>query len=231
MEERNKDSNLNNTLEKEKDEREKERERIEREIEKEKERIEKIPYEGKFEKKEYIINKIKSELNENSSIKCTFRIKNTSKEKKWEKGFSIKMNKYKNEDNIHIIEGDKIEDVVDLYSIINKNITFYIGDLEKNNYKLEIYLCDDKNNKINNCSTKLIINIIDNENNSNIKLNDNEIEELYNNLNEEYNIENCGVNIDLIKKWYIEYSKTIDDNISKDKFIEELKDFVIDKIL
>ena len=188
-----------------------------------------MPYEGIFEKKEYTIEKKKSELKDNSNIECTFKIKNISKEKKWKKGFSIKM-KYKNEDDIQIIEGNKIEDEVEPNSIIEKNITFFIGEQEKKNYILDLLLVDDKNNIIKNCSTKLIINIIDDENKLKIKIDDSDIEEIFKNLCDEYNIENMGIKIDKLKDYYKEFSKTINDNISKDEFIDGLTAFIIDKL-
>ena len=116
-------------------------------------------------------------------------------------------------------------------SIIEKNITFFIGDQGKKNYILDLLLVDDKNNIIKNCSTKLNINIIDDENNLKIKIDDSEIEEIYKNLCEEYNIENMGISIDKIKKFFKEYSKIINDNnISKDDFIDGLTTFIIDKL-
>jgi hypothetical protein len=188
-----------------------------------------MPYGGKFEKKEYTIEKKKSELKDNSNIECTFKIKNISKEKKWKKGFSIKI-KYKNEDDIQIIEGDKIEEEVDLNSIINKNITFLIGDLEKKNYIFDLYIINDKNNTVKNCSTNININIIDDENNLKIKIDDSDIEEIFRNLCEGYNIENMGIKIDKLKGLCQEYSKTINDNINKEEFIDGLTAFIIDKL-
>ena len=187
-----------------------------------------MPCGGKFEKKEYTIEKKKSELKDNSNIECTFKIKNISKEKKWKKGFSIKI--YKNDGDIQILEGNKIEDEVEPNSNIEKNITFFISDQEKKNYILELFLVDDKNNIIKNCSTKLIINIIDDENNLKIKIDDSDIEEIFKNLCEEYNIENMGIKIDKLKDYYKEFSKTINDNISKEEFIDGLTAFIIDKL-
>ena len=93
-------------------------------------------------------------------------------------------------------------------SVIDKNITFFIGELEKNNYIFDLYIIDDKNNIVKNCSTKLNINIIDDENNLKIKIDDSDIQEIFKNLCEEYNIENMGIKMDKLKELCQEYSKT-----------------------
>jgi len=219
----------NEKREKEQKEKREKEKREKREKEKrEMERLEKIPYEGKFEKNEYIIEKKKEEINENSNIDCDFTIKNISKEKAWKKGFVLKM-KYKNKDDIYILDGYKIEEEVSPNSSIDKTITFCINNLNINNYILDVYLCDNKNNIIKNCSTKIYINIIDNENKFNFQMDD-IIEEIFKNLSEDYNIGNIGVTIDTIKKHSVDYSKMCKNNIPKDEFIDGLTAYIIDKI-
>jgi hypothetical protein len=39
-----------------------------------------------------------------------------------------------------------------------------------------------------------------------------------------------GIKIDKLKDYYKEFSKTINDNISKDEFIDGLTAFIIDKL-
>ena len=231
-EKENRERELKEKREKEKRERElkekREKEKRERE-QKEKERLENIPYEGKFVKNEYIIEKKKEDLNENSNIECDFKIKNISKEKAWKKGFVLKM-KYKNKDDIYILDGQIIEEEVLPNSSIEKTITFYINNKDINNYILDIYLCDDKKNIIQNCSTKLNINIIDNENKFNFELDDKDFEEIYKNLSDDYNVGNIGVTIDTVKKLSVEYSKICDKNIPKEEFIDALTAYIIENI-
>ena len=119
---------------------------------------------------------------------------------------------------------------MDINSDINKDITFFIGDPEKKNYIIELFLIDDKNNIVKNCSTKININIIDDENNLKIKIDDSDFEEIFKNLCEEYNIENMGIKMDKLKELYQEYSKTINDIINKEEFIDGFTAFIIDKL-
>ena len=124
-----------------------------------------------------------------------------------------------------------LEKEVEPNAIINKNITFFLNNIEKNNYLLDICLYDDNNNIIKNCSTKLYINIIDNNKNKlNFEITDNDIEEIYKFLCDGYNIENMGVKIDKIKEYYNEYSKNIDENVSKEEFKDGLIAYIIDNL-
>ena len=229
--------------ERERIEKEKERERIEKEererIEKEKikkqkekeerERIANLPYEGKFDKNEYKIEKNKSELNDNANIEWKFKIKNISKEKKWKKGFSIKIKNY-NHDEIHILDGNTIDNELNPGIPLNKTITFFIDNIEKN-YLLDIYLYDDDDNIINNCSTKLNIIIKNDEKNKlKFEITDDDIEEIFKSLCEEYTVENLGVNVDTIKKDIKEYSKINTESNTKEEFIEGFKTYIMDKM-
>ena len=138
--------------------------------------------------------------------------------------------KYKNKDDIYILDGQIIEEEVLPNSSIEKTITFYINNKDINNYILDIYLCDDKKNIIQNCSTKLNINIIDNENKFNFELDDKDFEEIYKNLSDDYNVGNIGVTIDTVKKLSVEYSKICDKNIPKEEFIDALTAYIIENI-
>ena len=187
-----------------------------------------LSYEGQFEKKKYKIEINKMLLKYDSSkIECTFKIKNISKEKKWEKGFSLKIQNCNNKEDIYILDGSIIDKEVNTNSDINKTITFYIKNIYKN-YILDICLYDNKNNIIQNCSTKLYINIIDE--NLKFEINDNDFCKIFNYLCDEYNIENMGVNFDKIKKDFVEYYKKNDKNVSKEEFIDRFKEYIIDKL-
>ena len=126
------------------------------------------------------------------------------------------------------MEGNSIDNELNPGLAINKAITFFIDNIE-NNYLLEICLCDDKGNII--CSTKLKINIKnDKKNKLNFEINDDDINEIFKSLCEDYNAENMGVTKNTIKADINEYSNTIGEINSKEDFIEGIKAYIIDKL-
>ena len=54
--------------------------------------------------------------------------------------------------------------------------------------------------------------------------------EIYNELNDAYNIENIGINYDKFNSFYKEFVKDCKENITKDDFIEELNNFILDRV-
>ena len=64
----------------------------------------------------------------------------------------------------------------------------------------------------------------------NFVLEEEEKKEIYNNLNDEYNIENIGINYDKFNSFYKEFVKQCKENITKEDFIEDLNEFIMYRI-
>ena len=186
-----------------------------------------------FEEKKLIIEKYLSDLKKNNDIKISLRLKNSSKIKKWKKGFSLNIKNYKNNNVIKIING-KIEEEVNPNTIINKNFNIKINNLEKINkfrddYEFEICLFDDNNNIIGNNTVKIIIHI----NKFSFNFNENNIKEIYNQLNKENDFKKLGITLEIFKiKFELKSEEIIKEypDITQDDFIDELKRRILDDI-
>ena len=187
-------------------------------------------YECYFENDNLKIEKNLSILKKNNDIKILLKLKNTSNIKKWKKGFYLNIKDYKNNNNINITNG-KIEEEVNQNSIYNKYINIHINNLEKFNnlyedYEFEICLFDENNNIIGNNSAKLKIHL----KKFLFDWNDEDIKKIYDELDQEINIETMGVTLNNIEQVIKENLNNLSENISKDECIIELKKLIVEQI-
>jgi hypothetical protein len=187
-------------------------------------------YECYFENDNLKIEKNLSNLKQNNDIKILLKLKNTSNIKKWKKGFYLNTKDYKNNNNINITNG-KIEEEVNQNSIYNKYINIHINNLEKFNnlyedYEFEICLFDENNNIIGNNSAKLKIHL----KKFLFDWNDEDIKKIYDELDQEINIETMGVTLNNIEQVIKENLNNLSENISKDECIIELKKLIVEQI-
>ena len=187
-------------------------------------------YECYFENNNLKIEKDLSDLKKNNDIKILMKLKNTSKIKKWKKGFSLNIKDYKINNNINIING-KIDEEVNQNSIYNKYINIHINNLENFNnlyedYEFEICLFDENDAIIGNNSAKLLIHL----NKFFFDWNDEDIKNIYKELDQDINIETIGVTINNIEQIIKENINNFPEDISKDECIIELKKIIIKQI-
>ena len=187
-------------------------------------------YECYFENDNLKIEKNLSNLKQNNDIKILLKLKNTSNIKKWKKGFYLNIKDYKNNNNINITNG-KIEEEVNQNSIYNKYINIHINNLEKFNnlyedYEFEICLFDENNNIIGNNSAKLKIHL----KKFLFDWNDEDIKKIYNELDQEINIETMGVTLNNIEQVIKENLNNLSEDISKNECIIELKKLIVEQI-
>jgi len=187
-------------------------------------------YECCFENDNLKIEKDLSDLKKNNDIKILLKLKNTSKIKKWKKGFSLNIKDYKINNNINIINGT-IDEEVNQNSIYNKYINIHINNLEKFNnlyedYEFEICLFDENNTIIGNNSAKLLIHL----NKFFFDWNDEDIKNIYKELDQDINIETIGITIKNIEQIVKENINNFPEDISKDECIMELKKIIIEQI-
>ena len=187
-------------------------------------------YECYFENNNLKIEKDLSDLKKNNDIKILMKLKNTSKIKKWKKGFSLNIKDYKINNNINIING-KIDEEVNQNSSYNKYINIHINNLENFNnlsedYEFEICLFDENDAIIGNNSAKLLIHL----NKFFFDWNDEDIKNIYKELDQDINIETIGVTINNIEQIIKENINNFPEDISKDECIIELKKIIIKQI-
>ena len=187
-------------------------------------------YECYFEDDNLKIEKNLSILKKNNDIKILLKLKNTSNIKKWKKGFYLNIKDYKNNNNINITNG-KIEEEINQNSIYNKYINIHINNLEKFNnlyedYEFEICLFDENNNIIGNNSAKLKIHL----KKFLFDWNDEDIKKIYDELDQEINIETMGVTLNNIEQVIKENLNNLSENISKEEYIIELKKLIVEQI-
>ena len=187
-------------------------------------------YECYFENNNLKIEKDLSDLKKNNDIQILIKLKNTSKIKKWKKGFSLNIKDYKINNNINIING-KIDEEVNQNSIYNKYINIHINNLENFNnlyedYEFEICLFDENDAIIGNNSAKLLIHL----NKFFFDWNDEDIKNIYKELDQDINIETIGVTINNIEQIIKENINNFPEDISKDECIIELKKIIIKQI-
>ena len=187
-------------------------------------------YECYFENDNLNIEKNLSILKKNNDIKILLKLKNTSNIKKWKKGFYLNIKDYKNNNNINITNG-KIEEEVNQNSIYNKYINIHINNLEKFNnlyedYEFEICLFDENNNIIGNNSAKLKIHL----KKFLFDWNDEDIKKIYDELDQEINIETMGVTLNNIEQVIKENLNNLSEDISKNECIIELKKLIVEQI-
>ena len=180
-------------------------------------------YECYFENNNLKIEKDLSDLKKNNDIQILIKLKNTSKIKKWKKGFSLNIKDYKINNNINIING-KIDEEVNQNSSYNKYINIHINNLENFNnlsedYEFEICLFDENDAIIGNNSAKLLIHL----NKFFFDWNDEDIKNIYKELDQDINIETIGVTINNIEQIIKENINNFPEDISKDECIIELK--------
>ena len=187
-------------------------------------------YECYFENNNLKIEKDLSDLKKNNDIQILIKLKNTSKIKKWKKGFSLNIKDYKINNNINIING-KIDEEVNQNSSYNKYINIHINNLENFNnlsedYEFEICLFDENDAIIGNNSAKLLIHL----NKFFFDWNDEDIKNIYKELDQDINIETIGVTINNIEQIIKENINNFPEDISKDECIVELKKIIIKQI-
>ena len=187
-------------------------------------------YECYFENNNLKIEKDLSDLKKNNDIQILMKLKNTSKIKKWKKGFSLNIKDYKINNNINIING-KIDEEVNQNSSYNKYINIHINNLENFNnlsedYEFEICLFDENDAIIGNNSAKLLIHL----NKFFFDWNDEDIKNIYKELDQDINIETIGVTINNIEQIIKENINNFPEDISKDECIIELKKIIIKQI-
>ena len=187
-------------------------------------------YECYFENDNLIIEKNLSILKKNNDIKILLKLKNTSTIKKWKKGFYLNVKDYKYNNNINIING-KIEEEVNQNSIYNKYINIHLNNLENFNnlyedYEFEICLFDENNAIIGNNSAKIKIHL----KKFLFDWNDEDNKKLFDELDQQINIETMGVTLKNIEEVIKENLNNLSEDISKDECIIELKKLIIEQI-
>jgi hypothetical protein len=158
------------------------------------------------------------------------KLKNTSTIKKWKKGFYLNVKDYKYNNNINIING-KIEEEVNQNSIYNKYINIHLNNLENFNnlyedYEFEICLFDENNAIIGNNSAKIKIHL----KKFLFDWNDEDNKKLFDELDQQINIETMGVTLKNIEEVIKENLNNLSEDISKDECIIELKKLIIEQI-
>ena len=138
---------------------------------------------------------------------------------------------YENNEDILTVDNE-IQKEVNPNETINKEVTLQVLNLEniKNDYILDFFLFDDKNNIIKNSSSKVVIKIKNNQPKQNSILNDEEKLELFNKLKEDYNLDAIGVDMNKFNNIYNEYLSQCEQNISKEDFMEGVSTYIIDKL-